>query len=59
MSKQQGFAVMDDQPNYEITIKLRWGIAGPVGLDELQAALTNAYASAFAEVAKRLEADRV
>lgn len=51
----KGFTVMDDQEQYEITVKCRWGYSGTPSLEQMQTALTNAYATAFAELDRRLE----
>jgi hypothetical protein len=55
MSNRSGFIVDDDQPGRVISIRVRadWE---SVDLDELQTALTNAYATAFSELTKRIEA---
>lgn len=50
-----GFRIVDDQEQYEITVQCRWGYSGTPSLELVQTALTNAYATAFAELDKWLD----
>jgi hypothetical protein len=51
-----GFQILDDHEDYEITIQVRYGAGrGTPTLEQLQTALTYAYAQAFAEATERLK----
>ena len=54
-----GFQVTDHgDPRFRITVTVQWGFPGLTApsADEMQTALTNTHATAFAEATKRLEA---
>jgi hypothetical protein len=51
VNKERGFSLGTDEPNYEITMQVRW--QPEADRDEILSMITKTYASAFAEFEKR------